>query len=130
MRKRFLGRLHVSAGKHIVCRAPFVLLKSSTLTDRYHYFIPFLKSTASLKLIDFSIELEPHYSSTELRSFMGMIYIFRPMISSFAFIAYGVSEILRFNLYFKQLVWNDCHYLFQKLETSAGRFSHLTVSLN
>ena len=28
----------------------------------YYYFIFFLKGIASLKLVDFSIELEPHYN--------------------------------------------------------------------
>ena len=37
------------------------LVKSSTSTHRYYYFIFFLKVIASLKLVDFSIELAPHY---------------------------------------------------------------------
>ena len=57
--------------------------------------------------VDIIVNYPLPQSSTELRSFMGMINFFRPMIPSFATIAYGVSEMLRANPNSKQLEWND-----------------------
>ena len=55
------GRVRVSVEKWTWCRIWNGLLKSSTLTDGYYYFIFFLKGIASLNIVDFSIELEPNY---------------------------------------------------------------------
>ena len=52
----------MSVGKYAGCGSSIDNLKLHTLTNRYYYFIFFLKVIASLKLVDFSIELEPHYS--------------------------------------------------------------------
>ena len=57
--------------------------------------------------VDIIVNYPLPQSSTELRSFMGMINFFRPMIPSFATIAFGVSEMLRANPNSKQLEWND-----------------------
>ena len=57
----FFARVHVSVGKYAGCGSSIGNLKSHTLTNRYYYFIFFLKVIASLKLVEFYIELEPHY---------------------------------------------------------------------
>lgn len=46
-------------------------------------------------------------TSTDLRRFMGMLNFFRPMVPNFAAIAYSLTELLRYNLASKSLLWTD-----------------------
>ena len=54
-------------GKYAGCRSSIGNLKLHTLTNRYYYFVFFLKVIASLKLVDFSIELEPYYRFEKIK---------------------------------------------------------------
>ena len=60
--QQFFAGVYMSVGKYAGCGSSIGNWKLHTLTNRYYYFIFFLKVIASPKLVDFSIELEPHYS--------------------------------------------------------------------
>ena len=58
--REFFAGVHVSDEKYAGCGSSIGNLKSHALTNSYYYFIFFLKVIASLKHVDFCIELEPY----------------------------------------------------------------------